>query len=293
MYKKILFILLLFTLFGCSEKKATEKSFIDSYGEKVEYGKEYKRVVSIAPNITEIIYALGAGDKIVGRSSYCNYPKEAVKKESVGDLMNPDFEKIVSLKPDIVLSSTHVNRKSVEKLKSVGIKTASLYGGDSFEGVYGVISEVAKITGKENDAAAKIAEMKNRVEKLRERTEKLKRPKVYYMISYGKYGDYSAGKDTFINELIDIAGGYNIASDTVGWKYGLERIVEHDPDIIICPKSLNAARELRQINGYAELRAVKTGNVYEIDGDKIDRQAIRVVDGLYEIAAIIHPELFK
>ena len=73
----------------------------------------------------------------------------------------------------------------------------------------------------------------------------------------------------------------------------MERIVEHDPDIIICPKSLNAARELKQINGYAELRAVKTGNVYEIDGDKIDRQAIRVVDGLYEIAAIIHPELFK
>lgn len=292
MKKSLLIFILVLLMIGCG--KNNKNNFIkDSYGNSVDTCKKYDRIVSIAPNITEIIVKLDGKNRLVGRSSYCNYPNEVLSIESIGEIVTPNFEKIVALQPELVITSTHVKKESVEKIKNAGIICASLYGGESFDGVYSVINDTAKLLNREKESEKLISEMKSNVEKLAKKTKEIpKKPKVYYMISYGKYGDYTAGKDTFISQLISIAGGENIANDVNGWKYGIEKIIEHNPDIIICSNKSNILNDLKNLNGYKELSAVKENKVYGIDCDKIDRQSYRVVEGLYDIAKILHPELF-
>ena len=119
------------------------------------------------------------------------------------------------------------------------------------------------------------------------------KPSVYYVVGFGEYGDYTAGGDTFIGKMIEMAGGKNVAKEAEGWAYSLEKLVEQNPDILICSKHFDSKAGIELANGYKELSAVKEGRLYEIDNDLLDRPGTRLADGLEELARLIHPNVFK
>ncbi len=294
----ILLSVVSFSLFSEGEREIQpvqeEKgiSVIDSYNRTVTLEKPALRVVSVAPSITEIIFALGKGDILKGRTDYCDYPAEVLDIPSIGSLREPDIEAIAELEPDIVIASTHFTKESLEKLTALSIPVAVLADQDSFEGVYRIIEEIAILTGAESEADLLVSSMKETVTSVLDTVRGKGTPSVYYVIGFGEYGDYTAGGDTFINQIIEMAGGDNIASGISGWSFSLEQIVDSNPDIIVCSKYWNSKNSIMTTSGYMDLPAVKNGNLYEIDNNMLDRQGPRLADGLMELAKIIHPDLF-
>ncbi|MDK2917982.1 MAG: cobalamin transport system substrate-binding protein [Candidatus Petromonas sp.] len=265
----------------------------DSYGRKVTINKEPMRVISIAPNITETIFALGQGEKLVGRTDYCEYPEAAKEIESIGSLQSPNIEKILSLNPDLVIASTHFKKDVLEKLEELDLKVIVLYGEESFQGVYQVIEKLGRVLNAKEKADEVIDNMKQKVTHIVNTVKDAERPEVYYVVGFGQSGDYTAGKGTFISEMIKMAGGKNAADDVKGWKYSLERLVEKDPDILICSKGYSPKEKVILANGYKDLTAVKNGKIFDIDNDLLEIQGPRLADGLERLAKIIHPELFR
>ncbi len=294
----ILLSVVSFSLFSEGEREIQpvqeEKgiSVIDSYNRTVTLEKPALRVVSVAPSITEIIFALGKGDILKGRTDYCDYPAEVLDIPGIGSLREPDIEAIAELEPDIVIASTHFTKESLEKLTALSIPVAVLADQDSFEGVYRIIEEIAILIGAESEADLLVSSMKETVTSVLDTVRGKGTPSVYYVIGFGEYGDYTAGGDTFINQIIEMAGGDNIASGISGWSFSLEQIVDSNPDIIICSKYWNSKNSIMTTNGYMDLPAVRNGNLYEIDNNMLDRQGPRLADGLMELAKIIHPDLF-
>lgn len=264
----------------------------DSNNDEVTLDKEPKNVVSIAPNITEIIYAIGAGSKLVGRTDYCDYPEEAKKVQSIGGLTDPNVEKIVELKPDLVIASTHFKPEVEKKLKDLGIKVAVIYSETSFDSVYKNISDIGQLLNAKQGSDKVVSDMKTKIDMVQNKVKDLNKPSLFYFISYGKSLN-TAGKDTFIGKMIEMAGAKNAADDVTGWSYTLEKLVEKNPDILICSKNYDAKKGIQSTDGYKDLSAVKKDKLFEIDNNLLDRQGPRLADGLYELAKIVHPEAFK
>jgi len=265
----------------------------DSFGNTVILEKKPERIVSVAPSITETVFALGVEELLVGRTDYCDYPTEAAGVESVGTLKEPNIEKIVELETDLVIASTHFSDDVYEKLKELGIQVIVLNPNDSFEGVFSVIDALGSITDARSEAESLIEDMKVSIEEVKSKVNGLEAPSVYYVVGYGEFGDYTAGGGTFISEMIELANGNNIADDVEGWSYSIEKIVEHDPDLLIVSKYYDAKQGVIEANGYKELSAVVDGHVFEIDNNLIDRQGPRLAEGFEALARIIHPDAFK
>jgi len=266
---------------------------VDSYNRTVIIEKEPKRIITIAPNITEGIYALGKGSALVGRSDYDDYPTQALKVASVGSLLQPSIEKIVELKPDVVIASTHFDKAVVKKLESLNIKVIVLYGEESFAGVYDTMTKLGQIVNANEKSQTVISDMKKKVADITSKVKDAKKPTVYYVAGFGKSGDFTAGKDTFIGNMIEIAGGKNAADDSIGWKYSVEKLVEKNPDMLICSKFFDSKKGIQTTTGYKDLKAVKNGKLLEVDDNTIVRQGPRLAEGLEAMAKLIHPEFFK
>ncbi|MFT5872071.1 MAG: iron complex transport system substrate-binding protein [Clostridium sp.] len=266
---------------------------VDSYNRTVTIDKEPKRIISISPTITEGIYALGKDSSLVGRSDYDDYPTEASKIASVGSLLQPSIEKIVELKPDVVIASMLFSKDVIKKLEALNIKVIVLYGEENFTGVYNTMTKLGQVINASEKAQTIIADMKKKVADITNKVANAKKPTVYYVAGFGKSGDFTAGKDTFIGNMIEMAGGKNVAEDAIGWKYSVEKLVEKNPDILICSKLYDSKKGIEATNGYKDLKAVKSGKLLEVDENIIVRQGPRLADGLEAIAKLIHPELFK
>ncbi len=252
-----------------------------------------KRIVSLAPSTTEILAAVGVEDKIVGRTDFCNYPESMKSVTPVGGTMDPNVETIISLEPDLVVGSTHVSDEIINKLREVGIPVVFLNEQEGFDGTYEAITAIGKLVDESGNATEVINDMKANVADITEKVKalnKTEKPKVYYIVGYGE-SDYTAGGDTFISEIINLAGGQNIAQNISGWSISKEEIADNEPDIIIVPTGVTNLEALQNTDFYKDLEAVKSGNVYEINGDMISRQGPRVDDALIEMAEIINPEL--
>lgn len=265
---------------------------VDSYVRTVTIEAPVLRVVSTAPSVTETIFALGKGDILKGRTNYCDYPAEAQNIPSIGNLREPDIEAIAELAPDIVIASTHFTEESLDKLTALSIPVVILKDQNSFEGAYRTIEDIARLTGAEDAGVSLISSMKTTVDYVKETVKGKEKPSVYYVIGFGEYGDFTAGGDTFINQIIEMAGGNNIASGIQGWSFSLEHIVDSDPDILVCSKFFNAKDSIIVTNGYKDLRAVQNGNLFEIDNNMLDRQGPRLAEGLKALAEILHPDAF-
>ena len=272
-------------------QKAYPVKITDSFGKEVTLEAEPMRIVSVAPSITEMIYAIGAQDKLVGRTDYCDYPEEVSEIESIGTLTTPDLEKIISLQPDLVITATHFDEENGVKLEEAGIPVIGLYEEFDVSGVYTQIETLGLALNKQEAAAKVVSEMKAKISEVQAKIEGLEVPSVYYVIGYGEYGDYSAPENTFVGQLIKLAGGNNIVPASDSWSYSLEALLEAGPDMIFVR---NGEKDgFMAAEGYNHLTAVKEGRVYEIDGNLLDRQSNRNAEGVLVLAEIMHPEAFN
>lgn len=260
----------------------------DFKGNITKLTEEPQRVISLSPNITEIVFALGKGDKLVGRTALCDYPEEVKEAAVVGDFFEWNFETIVSLEPDIVLASSLNTEENEKKLKELGVNIIFLTNIESFESTYDTIELVGKVLNAQQKADEIISQMKKTVSDIEKAAEGKEKPSVYYVVGYGEYGDYTATGETFISSMIELAGGSNIAADTTGWVYSLEKLIENDPDIILCTQ--DAKEVFQQTNGYKDLTAVKEGRIYAIDVNLLERQGPRLAEGLQMLYEIFHSE---
>lgn len=297
----VLLISMIFVLSGfTSGTKANTRiattypvTFTDIYKNTVTIDKEPNRIISVSPTLTEIVCSLGGFKKLVGRTDYCDYPSAVSKVPSIGGLLDPNIEKIVALKPDLVLASNLLSKDSYNKLQQLGIKVLIVSDTESFEGTYNTIAEVGKVINASDNADRVIANMKYKVNLVTKMTKNATKPSVYYVVGYGKYGDFTATGDTFISNMIEMAGGVNSAKDGSNWKYSIEQLLQKNPNILICSKLYDSKKGIAASVGYKDLTAVKKGKLLEIDDNLISRQGPRLADGLYTLAKLIHPQLFR
>ena len=274
-----------------SQQAAYPLTVMDSNGDEVKLESEPQKIVSVAPNLTELVYELGAGDLLVGRSDYCDYPKEVSEVESVGTITTPDIEKLISLEPDLVLISTHFDEENKKKLTELNTPVLMLYEEDSIEGVYEMIETLGAALNRGTQAQACVSRMQETVAEAEEQVKGLEMPTVYYVVGYGEYGDYTAGGDTFAGKMIEAAGGDNIAKEVTGWSITLEEIIEKDPSVIVIGESMKD--DFISSPNYSDLTAVKEGKVFGIDNNLLDRQGYRNAEGIRALAEIFHPEAFE
>ena len=264
----------------------------DMMGDEVALPESRERVISLSPAMTEVLFALGVGDRLVGVDSYSDYPPEAAGIPVAGDYSGPNAELILSLEASLVFASNKLQADAIAQLSSFGIPTLAMEP-TSYEGIYDCIELAARVMGA--DPTELIAEMRAREAAATAGAEKAGGKRVYYALSFGEYGDWSAGPGTFVNDLIVLSGGVNVAQDApYPWiMYTLEQIAADDPDVILVGaygEPGAAIEELSRTPGYDGLRAVLEGNVFEVDGDAISRPGPRIVDALEAVAAILQAE---
>lgn len=275
-----------------NDEKQQEISLTDKYGNIVNISKAPEKVICYSPELAEILYAIGAGDTLIGRSDYCDYPEEITKVKAVGDILNINLESVLEMKPDLVLLSSMASKELVASLNSKGITALQLDADTSVEGVYSYIEAMGKIFDKNDEAGKLIKKMKKDIEEVKNKTKDLDKPLVYFVVAVGEY-DSGATGDTFIGELLELAGAENAAKDGTNWMYSVERLVEKNPEIIICSKLYDTKNQIIQAEGYKDLEAVKNGKIIEIDENIFYRQGPRMTEAILELAKQFHPEVFK
>jgi len=268
----------------------------DNVGRVIEIGSEPERIISLSPGNTEILFALGLDARIVGVTEYCDYPAQAKGKPKVGGFSTINIERVVSLEPDLVLATGGLQLRTVQQLENLGIKTVVL-GPRRIDDVLSNIELVGEITNKNAEAKALAETLRRRIESIEAKTENLvSRPRVYYEIWHNPL--MSVGQGTWIDELIELAGGRNIFTDSSD-PYPIinsELVIERDPEVIIIKSGYMggaAEKDIIQRPGWDRISAVRNERIYEIDENILIRPGPRIVDGLEALTMIIHPQLFE
>ncbi|WP_042349169.1 ABC transporter substrate-binding protein [Bacillus massiliigorillae] len=285
---------------GDAKQGAFPVTIKDSTGKDITIEKKPEKIVSLLPSITENLFALGLDKEIVGVSDYDNYPEAATKKEKVGS-QDMNLEKILALKPDVAfLQEYHVQNhaNAVKQLEDAGITVVVPDGTQaSFEDAYDVMQLLAKATGKEKEADKIIADMKEKVAAIKEQAKNVKEKKKVYVEVSPAPDIFTTGKNTFMNEMIEMIGAENVAANLDGWvKLSEEEAVKFNPDVIITTYGYYVDKPAEQVlnrKGWAEVNAVKNKQVFDVDSDSTTRPGPRLVDGVEELAKTIYPDVFK
>lgn len=264
----------------------------DAAGRDVTIAAEPKRVISVAPSNTELMFALGKGDILVGRSDFCDYPAEALAIESIGGFFPPNYEKILSLEPDLVLmvDGTVEAREKLEQ--EYGLTTLVIDPGN-FEEMYEGIMTLGKAVNAREAAQQLVAQIQAEVAAIEEKTAQVEnKPVVVYQV----WADplMVAGPGSYIDDMIRIAGGINAAAGASGaWaEFPVEQLFEADPDLIVT-NSPTTAQESLERKGWESLKAVREGKVVGLPDESIVvRPGPRLIQGLHWFAEQLHPELF-
>ncbi len=290
------FILFVSIFFTFSTSYSATQTFKDDVGREVTFAFPPKRIVSLAPNITEILFSLGLDKEIVGASSHSNFPERAKGKVRVGSYIRLDFEKIASLHPDLIVATGAGNtRDMVDRLGKLGLQTYVIYP-KNFRDILLSIAHIGQVVNQEEESRSIIDGMRKRCEKVRELTKGLPRPKVFLQI--GDVPIVTVGKGSFEHDLIRLAGGENIAGkeNEVYPRLGIEEILKRSPEVIVI-SSMNPKgdyqKTLQEWTRWKSIPAVKNGRIHLMDSDLLDRPSPRIIDGLEELASVLHPEKFK
>ncbi|MGE6630037.1 ABC transporter substrate-binding protein [Bacillus sp. NPDC077027] len=284
-----------------SQKKETVTaafpvSIKDATGKTVKIEQEPKRIVSLIPSNTEIAYALDLGDKIVGRSDFDNYPKEVEKVEKIGG-MDFNVEKVISLKPDLVLAhaSQLSSKAGFKQLEDAGIQVLTVSDATSFKDVYQSINMIGQATGAKDQASKLVKSMKTSMSDLKEKSGVIsssKQKTVFVEVS-GSPEIYTTGKNTFMDEMIQTINAKNGAGDQTGWvQMTEEAIIKLNPDVIVTIDGASLA-DLKKRDGWSDLKAVKEGQVFQINTDLASRPGPRLIEGVEELAKSIYPDTYK
>jgi iron complex transport system substrate-binding protein len=283
-------------MLGTSLSYSNPLQFKDEVGREVTLPFPPKRIVSLAPNITEILFSLGLDEEIVGVSIHCNFPGKAKSRVQVGSYISLDFEKITSLKPDLIIATGAGNtRDMVDRLEKIGFKTYTIFP-KNFDDILQSIGHLGQVVNREKEARGIVEGMRKRKQRVIGLTQGLPRPKVFIQI--GDAPIVTVGKGSFADDLIRLAGGENIAGKEkeVYPRFGMEEILKRSPEVIVI-SSMNPKGDYQKIlqewSRWKTLPAVKNGRIHLVDSDLLDRPSPRIIDGLEEIARVLHPERFK
>lgn len=261
----------------------------DDAGRSVTIAAEPKRVVSVAPSNTELLFALGKGDILVGRSEFDDYPAEAAKVPSIGGFMPPNFEAIMGAQPDLLLAigGSVADR---DRLANEYKLPVLVLDPKTFDDVYKDIALLGQVVNAQEAANKLVEQMKADVAAITNKVAGKPKPTVFYEVWHDPL--MTAGQNTFIDDLINLAGGTNLAADVKDWtNYGLEQLQAKDPDIYVTSKE--AVETVGQRPGFGGLKAIKDGKIFAMDDPNIGvRPGPRLVEGLQWFAKVIHPELF-
>jgi iron complex transport system substrate-binding protein len=247
-----------------------------------------KRIVSLSPAITEALYVLGLEEAIVGVTIYCQKPPRAQTKEKIGTLMEPDMEKIVSLKPDLVLAMTLTSPKEIQKLKNLGLKVVTFQIPQDFSLLCDFFLQLGRVVGKEKDSQQLIKEAKDRVSAIAKKVAPLPKQKV--LIQIGSKPLFVATKKYFINDYIQFAGGTNIFQDAGIGSVSMEDVIKKNPDIIIiATMGISGENERKAWKRFKTIEAVKNNKVYIVDPDSLcSPTPVSFAGYLAEIVGLLH-----
>lgn len=293
--KSTVWLALLF-VFGCSRGSAPIAdvapaiSVTDSLGRTVNIAKPAKRIVSMSSSNTEVLFALGLDDEILGVTEFCTYPDAANAKPKIGQFAPQTFnvERIAALKPDLVLATGELHRPVIESLERLGIQVAG-FQGESFDEIFQTIDRTGKLVGRDEAAKGIVDSMKKSLATVADRVRGKSRPKVFYLVSDDPL--MTAGKKSMITDAISRAGGENVFADVDGDypRINDEEVLKRNPEIVLVPNYGHDGKT-QTPKALASLDAVKANRVYTVDADTISRPSPRLVKAVEGIAERLHPK---
>jgi iron complex transport system substrate-binding protein len=293
--------MVLIFLFGCSLSPESPSTFAvqitDQSGKEVTIDKVPQRIISLAPSNTEILFALGLADRIVGVTEYCDYPSAAQEKPKIGGYSTVDLEMVVQLEPDIIFGTSMHEAETIPKLEEFGL-TVVVINPENIEEVFKAITLIGNCTDRSQAASQLVTEMRNYFQAVVDKTGNLllaERPAVFYVVRADPL--YTAGSGTFINELIELAGGTNIFHSLSGYpSVSLEAVVQANPQVIVAGSSMGSAESalafLGTDNRLKNVDARINNRLYEIDANIVSRPGPRLTEALSQLANMIQPEIF-
>ena len=261
------------------------------------------RIVSLSPSQTENLFALGLGDNLIGVSDYCDYPTEALEKEKMGSSWTINLERILEMEPDLVFTFAGGQPEAVQQMTAMGIQVVDV-SPDTVDEVFQSILDTGRLTGREAKAEELVAALIQERDDIVARVKDRQRVPVFYQVWDEPL--QTAGPGSFINELIELAGGENIAADaeTAYPMYSVEALVEKNPEIYFMPPHVadfealteemaeSFREEVRNRPGYDQILAIQNNRIELLEPNIASRPGIRVIQGLRMFAEIIHPEVF-
>ena len=269
-------------------------TFKDSLGREVRLEKIPKRIIPLAPSLTEILYYLGLGDRVAGVTQFSNYPTEAKEKPQIGSYIKLNIEKIISLSPDLVIGTKDGNNQGDVDLLGQAKIPVFVVNPRDIRGVISTIAQIADLCGIGEKGNWAVDDLTKRLEAVQAAVEGRERPLVFLQINLRPI--MTVNKNTFHNDLINRAGGINMtAEEPITYpRISIEEVISRKPDIIIISSMDRGGEFEKAKDGWMEwtsIPAVKNNRVYLIDSDLTDRPSPRIVQGLEVIARLIHPEV--
>jgi iron complex transport system substrate-binding protein len=296
--RKILAVFLLFSLnvalFGSQQK--TIKDDLDF---PFVIASPPQRIISLAPNITEILFDLDLGEKVVGVTRYCDFPEDALKKEKIGGIIDLNLEKIIALNPDLIIGFRGNPLRIIERLRSLHLPLFVLEMGTNLETLFTIIEKIGTITQKEKKAEILVESLKKRYNRTQTKLRNVQHEPRVFLSIHGP-GLWTCGKGSFLNDLIRKARGANIAGNIPRkWlHYNREQLIHDNPEVII---TLSKSEEefskvkdwIKNEANLKRIKAVEKDRIYFLDENLATRPGPRLIDALEELARILHPQVFK
>lgn len=285
--------------FQLNKQSVVPTSLTDGLDRAVEFTEPAKKVVSLAPSNTELLFAVGAGDQVIGRDAFSDFPAEAIELPDVGGSMGKyNLEAITALKPDLVLLAEINSPELVKSLEDLGLRVYYLSNPTDLEGMYANLQIVGQLTGNTKEAKALVDELQSRVVKVEKAVATVEtKPMVFYEIdgTSDPAKPWTTGPGTFMDTLINKAGGVNAAGELDGaWvQMSQEDLILKNPDFILLGDAAYGVtlEDVTNRSGWNVMTAVKTGEIHPFDDDLASLPGPRLVDGLVNLTSIIHPEL--
>lgn len=271
----------------------------DASGTEITIESEPERIVTTSPSETEVLFALGLDDKIVGVSDYDDYPAAALEKEKVGGVVDPNAEAIIALEPDLVISGISMSDDVADKLRNLDLM---VYKNDAqnLDEILDNILKIGQVVNAQAAAEELVSQMQTDIDEVKAAVSEVAeedKQKVYLEFTPG----WTVGSGEFLDELITIAGGINVAADLDGWaEVNEEKIIEENPDVILYAKDAvdfeteqPLAELIQERSGWEEISAIKNDRLVGIDENIVSRIGPRVTEALKQFAAALYPELYS
>ncbi|WP_462409696.1 ABC transporter substrate-binding protein [Neobacillus sp. Marseille-QA0830] len=282
-----------------TEQAAFPVTIKDAVDKEVTIKQKPEKIVSVIPSNTEVAFALGLGEEVVGVSDFDNYPEEATKKEKVGG-MEINVEKIISLQPDLVLahaSSAHNSEAGLNQIRDAGIPVLVVNDAQNFKQVYDSILMIGKASGETKKAEELVSGMKDKLAEIKSKAANIKEKKKVFVEVSPAPEIYSPGKNTFMDEMLTAINAESVTADLDGWaKVDQEAIIQRNPDVIITTYGYyvdNPTEQVLSRTAWENVNAIKNKQVTDVDSDRVTRSGPRVIEGVEDLAKAIYPDVFK